>query len=90
MAESEVAPLNKESTSEEESGHSSNCLSLQYSSFPFEGHSSTSDGSDVEVSQSSVVLYLYEPEWENGSEAESGASSYGKNWLEEQLLNPEW
>ena len=90
MAENKAAMANKEFTLEEESSHSSSCLTLQYSSFRFEGHSSTSDSSNEEGSQRSVVPFLYEPEWESDSEAESGASSDDKNRLEERLLNPEW
>ena len=89
MTESKVAKVSEESTSEEESSHTSRCLRLQYSSPHFKGCSSTLDGND-EDSQCSVVLYLHEPEWESGSEAESGASWDGKSRLEEWLLNFEW
>ena len=85
-----MAVVNKEFTSEEESSHSSSCLSLQYSSSPFESHSCASDGSDEEGSQHSVVSYSHVPEHKSGSEAESGAPLDGENWLEEQLLNAEW
>ena len=70
-----------------ECSHSSSCLSLHYSSSPFEGHSSSSGDDNEEGSQRSVVLYLYESEQESGSEAESGTSSGDNNRLEEWLLN---
>ena len=90
MAESKVAMMNEEFTSEEESAHGSSCLSHQYSSSPFKGSSSTSNDCDEEGSQCSIAPYWNESEQESGYEAESGASSYGKNRLEEQLLNSEW
>ena len=90
MAESKAAMVNKESMSEEESSHNSSCMSLQHSSSSFKGHSSASNGSNEEASQRSVVPYLYEPEHESGSEAESREFSDGENRLEKRLLNYEW
>ena len=90
MAESEQATVKEESTSGEQSGHSSSSLSLQYSSSPFEGRSSASDGSDEEGCQRGVVPYSYEPERESGFEAQSRASSDGENRLEARLLNSKW
>ena len=85
--ESEPVPMSEEFTEEEdsrsESSHRSCCLSLRYSSSPFEGNSSASDEDD---SQCGIVPYLYEPERESISESESGASSDDES-REERLLN---
>lgn len=90
MAEMERGPVpsSEESTFEEDdSSQSSSCLSLHYSSSPFEGDGS----SDEEVdSQRSVVPYSYEPEMENISDSETGISSDDESRREERLLNTEW
>ena len=63
------------------------CLSLHYSSSPFEGDGS----SDQEVdSQRSVVPHSYEPKRENVSDPETGTSSDDESRREERLLNTEW
>ena len=58
MAESKEAMMNVESMSKEESSHSSGCLSLHYSPFPFKDHCSASNGSEEGCMSESEGLVL--------------------------------
>ena len=91
MAENELVTMHEESTSEEEeSSHSSSCLSLHYS-FPPLNTTVTLLATMKIVNLNAVLSRTYtEPERESGSESESGASSDDESRLEERLLNSEW
>lgn len=88
MVEEPVLSSEDSESEEDDFSHSSSCLSLHYSSSPFEGDDSSAD-QDVD-SQRSVMPYSYEPERENVSDSETGASSNDDSQREERLLNNEW
>ena len=76
------------STDNELSNHSSSELSLQYSSSPFEGHSSSLESDEEsQPEESTIKPYMYEPE---NSGDEEAADSSDDDSRTDRLDNNDW
>ena len=76
------------STDNELSSHSNSELSLQYSSSPFEGHSSPPESDEeFQPEESTIEPYMYEPENSGDEEAEDSSDDDSRT---DRLDNNDW